>query len=93
MRSLHVLFAVVAAVRAAPEECAAWARGGECNTNAAYMQEHCAEACRKGPQMDALGEPEQCAGWAAQGECTRNPKHTTRPNLVRTCVASMRLCQ
>jgi len=71
---LLVLLAL-AATAERPSECASWARSGECQSNPAFMQLHCAAECEAAEVVvDPFGELEQCAGWAEQGECTRNPK-------------------
>jgi hypothetical protein len=36
------------------DSCAAWAEGGECSVNPAYMKKHCADSCNSGCESDSL---------------------------------------
>lgn len=59
-------------------QCARWARSGECDSNAQYMQETCPKAC-----VDLSDEHEECANWAARGECVHGAKF-----MLDTCALS-----
>ncbi len=56
-----------AGVAGASAECVRWARGGECERNAAFMLSSCAAACEEHLAVD-------CALRAARGECESAPR-------------------
>jgi len=51
-------------------ECADWARSGECRENPKFMLDGCQTSC--GPVLKADLHAE-CPAWAASGECSANP--------------------
>ena len=67
--------------------CVAWALGGECESNAAFMLRHCPTSC-------GICTPEckdhmpECAGWAHLGECAKNPDFAHRK-----CPVSCGVCK
>ena len=67
-----------ATVRNLDGQCFVWASTGECQTNKAYMRQHCPIACR------ALKDAHHnCGRWAASGECATNARF-----MLRTCPVS-----
>mmetsp|Transcript_61492 Transcript_61492/g.139195 ORF Transcript_61492/g.139195 Transcript_61492/m.139195 type:complete len:193 (-) Transcript_61492:322-900(-) len=63
------------------EQCASWARRGECEKNGPYMNGNCVKSCTQRTAIAVAMRPpdevvdlhEECAGWAADGECSKNP--------------------
>ena len=61
----------------AADDCAGWAKEGECERNAEAMAAHCPRACGvcapEGQGGDGCTDTAVgCAGWAERGECERN---------------------
>ena len=83
--------------------CQDWARSGECERNAAFMNTSCARACnlceglslsrlttswKPKPGVSCEDRSSFCGQWAAVGECDSNP------NYMRTqCPVTCHLCQ
>ena len=63
------------------ENCAYWAKSGECDNNAAFMKASCKASCgvckggKPPPKKRGACEDtnDNCATWAAIGECQSNP--------------------
>lgn len=76
------------------ERCPVFAELGECEANAAYMNEYCAYSCDKcGDDEEEEDDPscidkeELCGFWAERGECDKNPNY-----MLKDCAKSCGTC-
>jgi len=78
------------------ENCAYWAKSGECDNNAAFMKASCKASCgvcnggkpppkKRGACQDTN---DNCATWAAIGECQSNPGF-----MLTNCPVTCKMCQ
>ncbi len=76
-------------------ECADWARTGECESNPAFMVNECRRSCgfcplraTKGGRSLCKDASSYCGEWAAVGECDSNPGY-----MKLNCPVTCHLCQ
>lgn len=72
--------------------CSAWAKNGDCTTNAGFMLKACPTSC--GLCTPACKDVhEDCAGWTSAGACAENPDvsnmHKRAQLHHRTCFAQL----
>ena len=82
------------------ENCAAWARDGECERNAAFMAGACAKSCSgklPGSSKEeelaklpdgAVDKDDNCPAWAASGECEKNSGYMADA-CARSCAGQL----
>jgi len=78
------------------ENCAYWAKSGECDNNAAFMKASCKASCgvckggKPPPKKRGACEDtnDNCATWAAIGECQSNPGF-----MLSKCPVTCKMCQ
>lgn len=83
------------------EECAEWAKLGECEANPNYMLQKCQKSCgtcadstaernkkiRSLSKSNCVDSNEECDKWASQGECDANPNY-----MLSSCKKSCFVC-
>lgn len=78
------------------DNCAAWAKGGECDRNPEFMKASCRASChvcnggKPRPKKANACEDSNtnCATWAAIGECQSNPGF-----MLANCPVTCKMCQ
>ena len=69
--------------------CSDWAKRGECQKNAAYMNTNCKKSCNlcTGRENNCVDKSPYCQDWATNGECRKNPAY-----MLHNCGKSCRTC-
>ena len=76
-------------------DCSLWAKTGECQSNKAYMDEHCARSCSACSEegQSARNHSPQCQTWAGR-QCSTNEatcRKNASYNIVQGCAQLLRV--